>query len=430
MAPRLRSSSRNTSRNNTRPSSPHSAPATRPTSSTSDTTRPKKQRKTGRETRSPVDVVEEEERQAERKPAGSQMDTVLEHPEPQQQPAANPTTELRSSQPLATAAELPTSQGSQLAGQQSSALPAEQRTEPAQIAAPRADPETWVEPRLKTLEPTFREFGFARAGVLATMMPLGTRPNLTTRRRAGIASPPPAATASKVTKRKGGRSAKPKRTTKNVTERPSTASTSAEDAAAISDSSRAEGIIQGVLEREERSEPASRMTRSKAGKDKLDDSADSQSAGPAIPSSRKYSSEKLMDILGSAILRAEESNDSKVAGGLRWIKEASASDPFLLGTLEGAINRSAEAHHRSAFQVLMRDAVKRVQTQQDDSAAATEMVRTGSATTTSSLSTAKSLDADAFAPAAAEQDPANAITSVKGKAAKATKPKAKGKGRA
>ncbi|KAM5463842.1 hypothetical protein MauCBS54593_007287 [Microsporum audouinii] len=429
MAPRLRSSSRNTSRNNTRPSSPHSAPATRPSSSTSDTARPKKQRRTGIETRSPVDVVEEEERQVERKPAGSQTDATLEQSE---QAANHQTADLQSSQPLATAAELSTSQGSQLAGQPSSALPAEQSLEPPQTVAPRADPETWVEPTPVTPKTTFRGYGLNRGGQYTSMLPLGTRPTLATRRRVGL-EPPAPNTTSKVTKRKGGRSTKPKQTTKNVDERPSTASTSAEDAAAISDSSRAEGIIQGVLEREERSEPApaSRMTRSKAGKDKLDDSADSQSAGPSVPSSRKFTSEKLMDILGSAILRAEESQDSKVAGGLRWIKEASASDPYLLGVLEGAINRSAEAHHRSAFQALMRDAVKRVQAQQlDDSAAATEMVRTASATTTSSLSTAKSLDADAFAPAAAEQDPANALTSSKGKGAKAPKPKAKGRGRA
>ncbi|EFR04755.1 hypothetical protein MGYG_07763 [Nannizzia gypsea CBS 118893] len=459
MAPRLRSSSRTTSRNNTRPSSPHSAPASRPSSSsTSDTARPKKQRKTGTETRSPVDVVEEEERQAERKPAGSQMDTVLEQPEQ----AVDPQMAVLSGfQQLATAAGLSTSQdSSQFAGQSSSVLPApEQSTEPEQqpvpAAAPRADEETWVEPPVAIPKTTCRGYGLNRGGPYGSMLPLGTRPTLAARRRVGLEPPAPTTTttaaASKVTKRKGGRAAKPKQTPKSADERPTTASTSAEDAAALSDSSRAEGIIQGVLEREERSHqqpsapaPASRMTRSRAaGKGKLDDSADSNhSAEPAVPSSRKYTSEKLMDILGSAILRAEESDDSKVAGGLRWIKEASASDPFLLGVLEGAINRSADAHHRSAFQALIKDAVKRAQAQPeeqqqqqlDDSAAATDMVRTASATTTSSLSTAKSLDADAFAPVAAEPDSANApttTTSSKGKGARATKSRARGgRGRA
>ncbi|EGD97524.1 hypothetical protein TESG_04932 [Trichophyton tonsurans CBS 112818] len=445
MAPRLRSSSRTTSRNNTRPSSPHSAPASRPSSSsTSDTARPKKQRKTGTETRSPVDVVEEEERQAERKPAGSQMDTVLEQPE---QAVGPQMAALPGSQQLATAAGLSQSQDTQLAGQSSSVLPApEQSTEteqPVPAAAPRADEETWVEPPVAIPKTTCRGYGLNRGGPYGSMLPLGTRPTLAARRRVGLEPPAPTTTANRVTKRKGGRAAKPKQTTKNADERPSTASTSAEDAAALSDSSRAEGIIQGVLEHEERSRqqpPAIRITRSRAaGKDKLDDSADSsQSAGPAVPSSRKYTSEKLMDILGSAISRAEESQDSKVAGGLRWIKEASASDPFLLGVLEGAINRSADAHHRSAFQALMKDAVKRAQAQPeqqqqqqqqlDDSAAATDMVRTASATTTSSLSTAKSLDADAFAPVAAEPDSGNAptTTSAKGKGARAPRSRTRG----
>ncbi|KAK2745395.1 hypothetical protein FQN57_003738 [Myotisia sp. PD_48] len=392
MAPRLRSSSRTASRNNTRPSSPLNAP-TRPSSSTSEAARPKKQRKTGRDTRAPVDVVEEPERLRERKTSSThQMETVVEQPE--------------------------------LAAEQRAEASSSSRDE-AQTDAPQANPETWEEPPLKS-HSTFRLDGLRLAPVVGSNLPLEAGPGSRPRRgvMACLGSPPV-----RVTKKKGGKATKSKKkATKKGGEPPITASTSAEDPA-ISDSSRAEGIIQGVIERDE--EPLVRITRSKAGGDKPDgDVASSQPAGPSVPLSRKYTTEKLMEILRSAISRAEESKDSKVADGLRWIKESSDSDPFLLSVLEGALNRPAGAQGRSAFQSLMRDAIKRVQNQQDGTSAATEMARTGSAATMSSLSTAKSLEAEAFVPATVEEDSANVPVPAKGKAVKAAKLKGNGKGRA
>jgi hypothetical protein len=136
----------------------------------------------------------------------------------------------------------------------------------------------------------------------------------------------------------------------------------------------------------------------------------------------------MMEIIGFAISRAEERDDSKVAGGLRWIRDASGNDPFLLAVLEGALGTPVGSRERSIFQVVMRDAIKRVQAE-DQAGGASEMARTQSAASTSSLSSAKSLDAETFAPTMTSGSGIASI-SAKGKAARAAAPKAKGKGRA
>src|SRR5436190_9685639 len=383
MAPQLRSTSRTTSRNTTRPSTPLDAPAAMPTASYPDTTRPRKHRKTGRNARVAVDPVQEAEPRQETK-----ADLEMETPEVQ-----------------------PEQPESQVDAQ------GETQSEPPQSASG-----SWVEPPLRAPAPSYRDHaGLEKSSILSTMQPLGTMPTARILRQAGLI--PVKTIPRSLASKKGTKLAK---SATNGDERPKTASSTTEDPQQ-SDSSRAEGF-QGLLEHEDR---AMRSTRSRTGNNNAEIEAvpvnGHDPATTSVPTLTMFTTDKMMEIIGFAISRAEEHDDSKVAGGLRWIRDASGNDPFLLAVLEGALGTPAGSRERSIFQVVMRDAIKRVQAE-DQADGTTEMARTQSATSTSSLSSAKSLDAETFAPTMTSGS-GNASVPAKDKAARAAAPKAKGKGR-
>ncbi|WEW61180.1 hypothetical protein PRK78_006670 [Emydomyces testavorans] len=390
MAPQLRSRTR--ADNDSRPVTPLDAPQNNATAA-SETSRPKKQRKTGANTRVPVDSVEEPARQRQRKTrvglnqageSSTQQPTGLQ---PQSQPQDVPQNQPQNPNNNQTRPSLPESK--------------------------------WTEPPTAKLKPTFQEYNFKRTGIFQSQFALGARPTLTNLRIAKlIPSTPKAAPKQKAKTSKGGRvsksrksrskstqsaksttSAKRAQAIENAINEATTSSSSQEEPVTIEDSP-AQVESQTVIEANEPTVENSSLKSS----NKIDVASAgpaSSSIAPSIPIDLKCTKERFNEVIGSAISRAEASNDTKVADGLRWMLEASVTDPFLLKIMDDVVAEQTD-DSMAVFQAALRDAVKRGKAGKPATTPAAAMGREDS---TSSLSTAKSLEADTSTPAILE--PAN-----------------------
>ncbi|PGH15467.1 hypothetical protein AJ79_02444 [Helicocarpus griseus UAMH5409] len=351
MAPKTRSS-RATSRNTSRPSTPLDTTLPLPSSSVSGATRVRKQRKFAQSARDTTGQTLASFLGVETKTPASQ---------PDQQPE-NQTTE-------------------------SSEAPA---------PPPRWD-EPWVEPELPPPTPSYK-FDTKKGlkyYAIAPNIPLGVLPSLALRRRLGLIPPakvPPPA------KKNGSKSAK---STPTGDERPGTASTSAGEAAPS-----ASPFVEG-LQGFENGDQGLDSARTRMGNNNIGSETAPVNGHPALPPptllptppNLKYSTETCQQVVDIAIAHAEERQDQKTAIGLRRMKEGMSQDQFLYAVLIGGFDKKAAAHEKSLFQTVFRDTVKAEQppAPTHDS---TAMTRTQSSTSTSSsLSSAKSLDAETFAPA-------------------------------
>ncbi|KAK2774898.1 hypothetical protein FQN53_003374 [Emmonsiellopsis sp. PD_33] len=314
----------------------------------------------------------------------------------------------------------------------SSSAPAEPPSVP-----PRWD-EPWVEPELPAPTPTYK-FDSVRGEKtyhLAPTIPLGILPSMRLRRSLGLVpSGKPTSQAAAAKKKNGFLSAK----STPAVSRPGTASTSADDQPP-SEFSQLDGLRalengdQLFANMRSNGNTSAGATATTANATAEPETAPGSSAAgpvnghpltPSLPS-LKYTSEKILQIVDVAIARAEERNQPKVVHGLTRIREATSRDQFLFAVLEGAFTQPAGSRERAVFQTLMRDAVKNnplgMQTP-----GPTEMTRTQSATSTSSsLSSAKSLDAETFAPAMTPGRPTAASAPPKNKGGR---PPGKGKGK-
>ncbi|OAX79552.1 hypothetical protein ACJ72_06129 [Emergomyces africanus] len=374
MAPKTRSS-RATSRNTTRPSTPLDTSLQHLSSSVSEATRPRKQRKTAHGARGAADAAQEFLLGRETKTSASHLDQYLTS--------------------------------------QTTTLP-----------PPRWD-EPWVEPELPPPTPSYK-FDSKKGEKtyhLASTTPLGVLPSISVRRRLGLV-----ATAKSFTpvpaKENGIKSVK---STPTGDERPGTASTFAEDLPP-SESPFAEGGFQAV----ENGDQAPNSTRSIMAITNSEPETvpvNGHLHPPTLlstPPTLKYPPEKILDVVDAAIARAEELKDTKVVNGLRRLREATSRDQFLFSVLEGVFSKQAGPHEISLFQTVMRDAVKKDRRGASTRDASTMARARSTASTSSSLSSAKSLDAETFAPAMTSGRAANSAP-AKGKGGRALGPHAKGK---
>ena len=369
-----------------------------PSASGSETTRPKKQRKTGRNARVAVDPASEAE------------------------------------QPQAGASE----SGQEVVNNKAALMDLHENGE---LSATRLEQETWTEPALpppRSSVTDYKKNPFRQTVYVSSMLPLGKKP--TSRQFRAVGLTPPSALAA--AKRKGPDMVAQTTQTEpaeNGDERPKTATPSIEEPGQ-SDSTPAEVLATeipteppGAEERETRST----RSKSKTGGDNL--AAEELAAAavnghgppttiPSVPTSRPR--DKISEAVEVAIAQAEGRNNLVVARGLRKIWDATGTNPYLLTVLDGVLRKDPDANQRSAFQTVMRDISKSVKAEGQPREEPVPMARTQSQETTSSLSTAKSLDPETFAAPPAAPGTATPNPPAKGKAAKAAAPKGKGKGRA
>ncbi|OJJ51262.1 hypothetical protein ASPZODRAFT_56673 [Penicilliopsis zonata CBS 506.65] len=148
----------------------------------------------------------------------------------------------------------------------------------------------------------------------------------------------------------------------------------------------------------------------------LDDDLAALEALP-LPISDEFDIDKLKSAVENAIRMAAELENRTVARGLLRLWSDSSSDPFLLSVLDGVIRQNPDPQEKSAFRALMRAASRSAQADLEPTTilAAPPMGRVRSATSSSSLSSAKSLDPEMFAPGIASASAKDTRSRAKGK---------------
>lgn len=322
MAPNLRSTSRATS-NTSRLSTPMDTPPAVDSSSFTESTRPRKQRRTGRNTRIGVDpdVDNSREATAESQAPDNITEVQQEHGqhEPQQTgPRVESIGNLQS------------------------------------FLQPPNSP--WVEPPLRPAQPSYRDTPWSAVSsdknpVLASMRPLGAMPTAADLRKVGLSVP-----------------------AKSLP-RPSTANPKGPKKTASQENGADRAAATAPISREVTAELASLP----------------------LPTSSEYDVGRMKSVVESAIRHADDSQNRAVARGLRRLWAKSSTDPFVLSVLDSVIRNQPGPRQKAVFKAVMRDAFKSVRADAPLKGSV-PITRTRSASSTSSLSSAKSLDADSSAP--------------------------------
>ncbi|KAL4916585.1 hypothetical protein BDW62DRAFT_103576 [Aspergillus aurantiobrunneus] len=128
-----------------------------------------------------------------------------------------------------------------------------------------------------------------------------------------------------------------------------------------------------------------------------------------VPSSVDADVETLKDAIQNALRVASEAGNRPVVKGLLHLWEKSGNDPYALSILDGVCHETPDSPQRSVFQKVMRGAWDELQSQEtavNETTALPDPARPRSASSESTLSSAKSLDAETFAPAVVTAAPA------------------------
>lgn len=121
------------------------------------------------------------------------------------------------------------------------------------------------------------------------------------------------------------------------------------------------------------------------------------------PISNEFEVNKLMAVIEASMRMAAATENRAISRGLVRIWANSSKDRFSLFVLDGMAKPEPGPREISAFQALIRRAIKEVRAEDSlvSTHAAPAMIRADSVASTSSLSSAKSLDAETFAPGVA-----------------------------
>lgn len=251
----------------------------------------------------------------------------------------------------------------------------------------------WVEPPVRAPAPSYRDTPWSAVSsdnnpVLATMRPLGTMPSAADMRKAGLGPLRPS--TQNTTAKKDQRSVQ--NGDKEIS-KPQTPLTPAE-----------ESIPEPVIPKDNTAQDVTAFTTL------------------PVPDSTDVDVVKLRSAVENALHMASETGNRPVIRGLLRLWETCGKDSFALSVLEGVCGANPGAREQSVFQTVMRTAWKEVQSEENTEvlpAATPAMGRTRSASSVSSLSSAKSLDAETFAPGMGP-GPANARSRGRGKHSKTT----------
>ncbi|KAL4780151.1 hypothetical protein BJX76DRAFT_56094 [Aspergillus varians] len=140
-----------------------------------------------------------------------------------------------------------------------------------------------------------------------------------------------------------------------------------------------------------------------------------------VPSAVDADIETLKTAVESALRLASEADNRPVIKGLLSMWEKCGNDPYALGILDGVCQETPGSPQRSMFQKVMHGAWSELQSQviaENELTALPPPGRTRSASSESSLSSAKSFDAETYAPAVVSA--ASAARPRKGKQSKKT----------
>jgi hypothetical protein len=143
-----------------------------------------------------------------------------------------------------------------------------------------------------------------------------------------------------------------------------------------------------------------------------------------VPNPGDADIDTLKDAVQSAIRLASDADNRPVIKGLLRMWEKCGNDPYALDILDGVCQETPDSPQRSMFQKVMQGAWSELETQDvagNEIATLPAPRRARSGSSESTLSSAKSLDAETYAPAVAST--ASAGQAKKGRQAKNTKQK-------
>ena len=148
-----------------------------------------------------------------------------------------------------------------------------------------------------------------------------------------------------------------------------------------------------------------------------------------VPSSTEFDVDRIKGAIEDALRKGLETGNRAVIRALLNVWENTSKDSSMLSILDGMCRDNPSRRDTSAFKTVIRSAWDEFQAEDDSEGSDAQppaMTRTHSASSVSSLSSAKSLDAESFAPVMTPAT-SNTRSRTKGKQAKTIAPKAKTK---
>lgn len=146
-----------------------------------------------------------------------------------------------------------------------------------------------------------------------------------------------------------------------------------------------------------------------------------------VPSSTEFDVDRIKGAIEDALRKGLETGNRAVIRALLNVWENTSKDSSMLSILDGMCRDNPTRRDTSAFKTVIRSAWDEFQAEDDSEGSDAQppaMTRTHSASSVSSLSSAKSLDAESFAPVMTPAT-SNTRSRTKGKQAKTIAPKAK-----
>lgn len=285
------------------------------------------------------------------------------------------------------------------------------QSQPEELTAPDEEgkPVTgWIEPPLRPPMPSYMDTPWCAMSsqsnpVLSTMRPLGSMPTAADWRKAGLEPRPrkvPAKRASPAVQ--------------NGTQ-------DAEQSGNGAGGKKSETPDVPVEEPAPATAPASPKDEPQ-NQDHLDTFATTP-----VPTSAEFDVDRIKGAVEDALRKGIQTGNQAVARALLHIWQNTSKDNSTLSILDGMCRENPTRNETSAFKAAIRSAWDDFQDEDDSDESDAQppaMTRTHSASSVSSLSSAKSLDAETFAPGA---EPTNTRSRTKGKQTKAPASKSKTK---
>lgn len=276
-----------------------------------------------------------------------------------------------------------------------------EQTGPEEKDKPATD---WVEPPLRPPQPSYMDSPWSAMSnvtnpVLSTMRPLGSMPTAADFRKAGLEPRKP----------------KPAKPVPQPAQNGSQDGTPGQNGD-VGGNKTPDNPVDGTAPATTATAPASPERETQKP-----DHLNAFSTVP-LPASAEFDVDRIKSAIEDALRKGIETGNQAVARALLHVWKNTSKDNSTLSILDGMCRESPSLHETSAFKTAIRSAWDGFQaddTESDEPPPA--MTRTHSASSVSSLSSAKSLDADTFAPGIST----NTRSRTKGKQARASKAKAK-----
>ena len=278
----------------------------------------------------------------------------------------------------------------------------------------------WIEPPLRAAVPSYMDSPWSAMSsdtnpVLSTMRPLGSMPTAADLRKVGLEP------------------SKPVNNRTPAKEAPQTMQNGVHDHEQDAENNADQNGEEAKKEEKSADAPVEEPTITPAPASPKNNSRNldhlAAFAALPVPSSTEFDVDRIKGAIEDALRKGLETGNRAVIRALLNVWENTSKDSSMLSILDGMCRDNPTRRETSAFKTVIRSAWDEFQAEDDSEGSDAQppaMTRTHSASSVSSLSSAKSLDAESLAPAMTPAT-SNTRSRTKGKQAKTIAPKAKTK---